>query len=302
MSEVEVEFNYNGNVTIIQCRKDEKMEDIFNKYLLKMANLDINTIHFIYTGNTNINDKLSFEELANKKDKIRNKINIIVNDINNIKKESIMKSKNIICPICEECIKMHIEDYKIFLYECKNGHKIDNILLNEFEEKQKININKIKCDKCLKNKDEIFKNSLYICNECKLNLCPICKSNHDKENKFHHVIYYYDKYYICNMHNKEYTFYCNKCKKDICIYCKKVHNNHELISFDKIMPNINEIKLKMKELKENINKFKEEIKSMIYILNKTMENIEHYYDINKYIINNYNNKKLNYEIIYNINI
>ena len=31
----EVEFNYNGNITIIQCRKDEKMEDIFNKYLWK---------------------------------------------------------------------------------------------------------------------------------------------------------------------------------------------------------------------------------------------------------------------------
>jgi predicted ATP-grasp superfamily ATP-dependent carboligase len=51
MSEVEVEFNYNGNMTIIQCRKDEKMEDIFNKYLLEVTNLDINKIYFIYSGN-----------------------------------------------------------------------------------------------------------------------------------------------------------------------------------------------------------------------------------------------------------
>ena len=69
----EVEFNYKGNKTIIQCRKDEKMKDIFNK-----INLDINTIFFLYSGNANINGELSFEELANENDKIRNKMNIIV--------------------------------------------------------------------------------------------------------------------------------------------------------------------------------------------------------------------------------
>ena len=64
------------------------------------------------------------------------------------------------------------------------------------------------------------------------------------------------------------------------------------------MPNIEEIKIKMEELKENINKFKEDIKIMINILNKTMEKIEHYYNINNYVVNNYSNNKLNYEILY----
>jgi len=95
----EVEFNYKGNKTIIQCRKDEKMKDIFNKFLYKIQNLDINKIFFLYSGNANINCELSFEEVANENDKIRNKMNIIVNDIDNIKKGSIIKSKNIICPI-----------------------------------------------------------------------------------------------------------------------------------------------------------------------------------------------------------
>ena len=69
-----------------------------------------------------------------------NKMNILVDDMNiGIEKETIIKSKNVICPICQECIKMDIQDYNIFLYECKNGHELDNILLNEFEDKQKIN-------------------------------------------------------------------------------------------------------------------------------------------------------------------
>ena len=249
----EVEFIYKGEITIIQCRKDEKMKDIFNKFLSKIQKLDINSIYFVYSGNTNINGDLSFEEVANENDIKRNKMNIIVNDIDNIKNETIIKSKNIICPICKECIKMYIEDYNIFLYECRNGHKIDNILIDEFEEKQKINISKIKCDKCGNNKAETFNNIFYICNECKINLCPICKSNHDKLNKLHNVINYDDKYYICDIHNKEYAFYCNECKKDICMYCENDHNNHELISYGKIMPNIDEIKIKMEELKENIN-------------------------------------------------
>ena len=34
----EVEFSYNGKITTIQCRKEEKMKDIFNKFLLKIQN------------------------------------------------------------------------------------------------------------------------------------------------------------------------------------------------------------------------------------------------------------------------
>ena len=85
----EVEFNYKGNKNIIQCRKDEKMKDIFNKFLYKIQNLDINKIFFLYSGNANINGELSFEEVANENDKIRNKMNIIVNDIDNIKKNQL---------------------------------------------------------------------------------------------------------------------------------------------------------------------------------------------------------------------
>ena len=64
-------------------------------------------------------------------------MNILVNE------KKIIKSKEIICPKCNESIKIYIEDYNIFLNE---WHEIDNILFDEFEQTQKIDISKIKCD------------------------------------------------------------------------------------------------------------------------------------------------------------
>ena len=46
---------------------------------------------------------------------------------------NIIKSKSIICPECKENIRIKINDYKIKLYDCKNGHNIDNILFEEYE-------------------------------------------------------------------------------------------------------------------------------------------------------------------------
>ena len=41
------------------------------------------------------------------------------------------------------------------MYECKNGHKMENILLNEFEETQNIDRTNIKCNICNKNNKSI---------------------------------------------------------------------------------------------------------------------------------------------------
>ena len=41
-----------------------------------------------------------------------------------------------------ENTKYKLNEYKIDLYECKNGHRIDNILLDEFEKTQYIDISK----------------------------------------------------------------------------------------------------------------------------------------------------------------
>ena len=84
----------------------------------------------------------------------------LLNNINN---------KKIVCPICQENIFIELKDYKINLYNCKNGHKLEYIL-EDFVKTQK-NIksesteNNDKLPKeDLKNKINEFKQ--YI-NECK---------------------------------------------------------------------------------------------------------------------------------------
>ena len=47
---VEVEFIYGGIRTIIQCNINEKMNDIYNKYIIKIRK-NINDIYFIYDDN-----------------------------------------------------------------------------------------------------------------------------------------------------------------------------------------------------------------------------------------------------------
>ena len=68
-----------------------------------------------------------------------------------------------------------------------------------------------------------------------MNLCPLCKSSHDKKHK---IINYDQKYFICNIHNKEYNSYCEKCNKDICLFCKKEDKDHNIILYDNIIPKI----------------------------------------------------------------
>ena len=87
------------------------------------------SICYSYNGKVGINEELTFEEAINSEDKKRNKMSILVfeNEIE-LKKNDIIKSGNIICPECKENIKMDIINYKINIYECKNKHKMENIL------------------------------------------------------------------------------------------------------------------------------------------------------------------------------
>ena len=85
---------------------------------------------------------MKFKELANDIDKKRMKIVILVTKI---KDESSKIEKTIsndsIFPIFNEIIIIDIKDYKINLNDIKNNNKKENILLNKFEEEQKIKLN-----------------------------------------------------------------------------------------------------------------------------------------------------------------
>ena len=226
-------------------------------------------------------------------------MNIVVNKNDlfvNEKREII--SKDIICPKCKENILIDIKNYKIHLYGCKNDHNIDNILLNNYKETQSIDISKIICNICNENnKYNTHNNEFYICITCHKNICPLCKSTH---NKNHIIINYDDKNYICMKHNDSFTKYCKTCQEDICIICENEHENHDLFELKKILIDRNELVKLSNDLKNIIDKFKYKINIIKEILDRMINIFEIYYKINNDIINNYNINKRNYHNLRNL--
>ena len=295
-----VAFIYNGVPTVIQCQKEDKMEDIIEKFLAKCQK-NKGSIFFLYSGKS-LDEDLTFNEAANKLDKNSNKMRVLTLDLllesdNSLSKK---KSKYIICPKCHESARIKIdENYQIYLYDCIDGHKTENIQFNEFEANQLIDQTKIKCGYCKnENKDNTYKNLFFKCNTCKLNLCPKCKNIHEKT---HFIIDYEDKDFYCNKHYNTFDHYCTDCKEDLCKLCVKDHIKHKTISFNNFIPKIDESKKELVYLKDAIRNLRKYIKGIIAKLNYVIDNINNYYNIYDNIINNFDIKKINYLQIQNIN-
>ena len=297
--QIEIEFNYQGQPTKIQCNTQDILNNIFQNFANK-SQIDINSVYFLYSG-TIINGNSTVEQVINNTDKERKIMNILVNSTDApIQKSIIIKPKDISCPKCGETARINITDYKILL-QCKNGHNKGNILLDEYQNTQKVNISKIVCDKCkINNKGNTYNNIFFKCYSCNINLCPLCKDNHEKAHK---IINYEDKDYICAEHNKTFDSYCKECQKNLCLYCEHEHNEkrHKIINYVKILTKMNDANNYMKVLKDKISKFTMIIDDIIIKLKKVKENIEYFYDINKDIISSLNNNNINYEILYNYN-
>ena len=247
-----VEFSYDGETKSIQCSPNDRFVDILCKISIKM-NFDQNSVNILYSGNVIQDKNLTFMQLANEIDKKRNIMNIQILDStpreeNDLSSKSNFKSKYVICPICRENTRIGIDDYKIRLYDCINFHCLNNLSIEDYEETQIINEEKIICDSCQKqNKATAYKNLFYRCNICNQNLCVLCKDKHDSN---HNLMNFEDKNYICKIHNEPFTFYCQLCKKNICLSCEAEHSNHDLISFGKMIPDKESL---LNILKENRN-------------------------------------------------
>lgn len=84
--------------------------------------------------------------------------------------------------------------------------------------------------------------------------------------------------------------------------CFPTHKqSHEMIEYKNIIPNEEKIKGEMKELRENIDLFKKDIADIIGKLEKVKETIEIFYQINNDILQNYNVRNKNYQILQNVN-
>jgi len=157
----------------------------------------------------------------------------------------------------------------------------------------------IKCEICKENnKTNSDNNEFYKCYECNKKICQSCKLEHDKN---HHLINYDKIHYICNKHNEPYTHYCNKCKVNLCSLCEKEHLEHEKIILTEKIIDKNEMVESLNELKITIDPFKNFINKIIEILNTIKDKIHNFYKLEEFMINNYEPKEANYEVIYNIN-
>ncbi len=148
----QVEFHYKGITTTIECKLEQKMDNIFNKFISKTIIKEKEINYYYYDKIVSQNDKnLTFNQIANSLDKQRKKICVLVYD-NNIEEpnEILIRSKNIICPECNRDIKMKINNrYNIDLYGRQNNHEFNNILIKDFEKTQMINIKNIKYNLCV---------------------------------------------------------------------------------------------------------------------------------------------------------
>jgi len=180
-------LNYKGIETEIQCNLNNKIIDIYKKYANKIG-INISKVFFIYNGNIIDDNNLILNEIINEEDKRRKILNILVNENDEndeiIIKENTKTKNKMICPKCYEKLLIKIDEYKINLFNCKNNHVINNILLNEYENIEKIDMPKIECNNCrIKNKNNTYNNEFYGCNICKFNMCPLCKSKYNRDHK-----------------------------------------------------------------------------------------------------------------------
>ena len=280
----QVNYFYRSQNIIIQCEKSEKMK-VINERLKGKLSIQNNDVYYLYNGNK-VNEELTYNEIANGK----NNITIILNDKEG-KQNKIIESKAILCPKCDDFCILSFKNYK-FHTKCKNGHKKNNILINEF-----VNLeNNIKCSLCSKNRLDTFNFEFYYCLECKISICPLCKSKHK-----HKIINYDNKFYICNKHNSNYNKYCDKCKLNLCMKCNIEHKGHKIIDLTDLYKDKNELLAKLNLLKSDIDKFNNELNNIINIIKEVKNNMIRFYEIYNKIINNYDDRNINYEILSSLN-
>jgi len=293
-------FQYEVANYTIQCTKEEKLKIICQRFINKALINDENSVFYLYNGNK-VNLDLTLNELlGNNNNNIEN-INILVKKVEEpIPTEKVFYTpKFIICPKCGENARIKINNYKITLDKCKNNHITNNISLEKFEETQKIDLSTITCEKCKeKNKGDSYNNQFYRCINCKMNLCPLCKSQHS--NTGHRIINYDEKYFICDEHNESFVEYCIDCKINLCMICGKYHYNHKRESYSELLPRMDVIQNEINLLRTEIDKFNDSITNIINKLNEIKKSVEIYYNIYKKIMDDFDLSKRNYEILQNL--
>jgi len=271
-------------------------ENLLLKDILKEKEEKLNTIKILsFPKNKNFNYEENKFYTTNKPDDIR----------------------SIICPKCHQYIVMEINDYKIFLSKCKNGHEFNNIYLKDFYSTQKYeNVKSL-----LKDKNEIKKeednNIEEIKEEEKNNVAPPTplsskdiENNEIKDKNGNNEEYIYST--KCQKHKlQQYSSYCLDCKKNLCSECEMNHNIfrknnelHKIMHFYEILSNndeyIEKLRKNIEQFRHKIDILKIELSKLSNIINSVINNYEIYYNIYYDLISNYLIEERNYHILKNI--
>ena len=141
MSEVKFIFSLEGIDSLIQSTKEEKIKDICIKYISKIDK-KFNSFLFLYEGKQ-IDFDLSFDQLANQKDRTNNEMKIFVLNT---------ELNGFICPVCDkEKIRLNKEKINEILLSNNNiintlnevNLIIENIIKNSTINDNMKNINKL---------------------------------------------------------------------------------------------------------------------------------------------------------------
>ena len=301
----QVNFQY---ITLIKCQEEEKISNICKNFILK-SHLNENAVKFYYpgSGSYEFDQNLTFTEMANEIDQKRKKMTFIVmenlnykNDINkknnsninnnviidNKKENSNMsnnniqnnneindilnnKIKKIICPSCNEEIRIKLEQYLTNL-QCVNCRKsYSNIPL-------KVLIN-----------NQIIQNGSQEVGEKKINK---------------------KKYtYICSKHKEPIEYACKTCNKFLCSSCEDHHEKIQIIEKKEAEDKLKEMKSRISKFNKQIERMSQilnQVKEIINSYYKLNEDIINNYELSENLnietIFNLNELTKNNEIIKDI--
>ena len=228
MSDYKIHLKYNEKEVIIPCQRNDIIKDIITRYGI-ISKLPIDQFFFLYKD-TKINQDQTFSQINEKDTEI-----LVVVFPNKIKKSNYIK--------CFKCINPAIieffDNYSISLSDEKHGQK--KIKLQDYISTQMIDLNKIKCSKCLNSIDN-SENKFYYCFECENNFCVKCKSLHEEHKN---IVDYSLKFFKCSQHHEQnFMSYCYDCKKNLCFFCTDQHKEHNIISFNNLFQKQNKNILK----------------------------------------------------------
>ena len=165
---ITIKFDFQQIESEIMANPMEKFEIIARKFV-NDNQIQLNDIFFLSNGRVIEMDDI-INNIIGTLDRQNNEMKILViplktiininnyvnqinnnNDINNNITNNInigdIHYHEVICPFCKESSNFEMKNYRITLSGCKNGHKLENIKLNEYLDHQKIDYSKIFCGK-----------------------------------------------------------------------------------------------------------------------------------------------------------